>query len=76
MPRRLLRDGKVVVDEWRTLGEAPAADDTALILTFDQWLSERDRWLAHGGHLGVILAPAHQVELLAPDLARFALVGA
>jgi uncharacterized protein (DUF934 family) len=47
-----------------------------LILTFDQWLSERDRWLAHGGHLGVILAPAHQVELLSPDLARFALVGA
>jgi uncharacterized protein (DUF934 family) len=44
MPRRLLRDGKVVVDDWRTLG--------------------------------VILAPAHPVERLAPDLARFALVGA
>jgi uncharacterized protein (DUF934 family) len=76
MPRRLLRDGEVVVDDWRTLDEAPAADDAALILTFDQWLSERDRWLVRGGPLGVILAPAHQVELLAPDLARFALVGA
>ena len=76
MPRRLLRDGKVVVDDWRALSETPAADDTALILTFDQWLSERDRWLVRGGPLGVILAPAHQAELLAPDLARFALVGA
>jgi uncharacterized protein (DUF934 family) len=90
MPRRLLRDGRVVVDEWQYLAEAGAAIDAqmgghppsnagippALILTFDQWLSDREQWLAHRGRLGVILAPVHKAEQLAPDLARFELVGA
>jgi len=76
MPRRLLRDGEIVVDEWRYLGEAAAAADSALILTFDQWLSDREQWLERSGRLGVILAPAHKVEFLVPDLSRFDLVGA
>jgi uncharacterized protein (DUF934 family) len=76
MPRRLLRDGAVVLDDWRTVAEAEVAGGSALILTFDQWQSERDRWALYAGRLGVILAPAHRVELLAPDLGRFALVGA
>jgi len=76
MPRRLLRDGEIAVDEWRYLGEAEAAADSALILTFDQWASDREQWLARGGRLGVILEPAHRVEFLAPDLPRLDLVGA
>jgi len=76
MPRRLLRDGEIVVDEWRYLGEAEAAADSALILTFDQWLADREQWLESGSRLGVILAPAHKVEFLVPDLSRFDLVGA
>jgi uncharacterized protein (DUF934 family) len=75
MPRRLLRDGEVVADEWRTLGDADVADDSALILTFDQWQSDRERWLSRPGRLGVILAPADEVERLAPDLPRLALAG-
>jgi uncharacterized protein (DUF934 family) len=76
MPRRLLRDGVVVADDWRYLGEALDCVDAPLILTFDEWLSDRQRWLLDGRRLGVILAPAHKVELLAADLKRFALVGA
>jgi uncharacterized protein (DUF934 family) len=76
MPR-LLRDGRVVVDDWQTWDDAaPAADDSALIVPFDQWQSGRDRWLARRGRLGVMLAPADEVERLAPDLGRLALVGA
>jgi uncharacterized protein (DUF934 family) len=75
MPRRLLRDGKIVPDDWQTSGEAGDSPGS-VILTFDQWQSDRDRWVLHSGRLGVILAPAHPVELLVPDLARFALVGA
>ncbi len=74
MPRRLLRDGEVVADDWRALNEAQAADDSALMLTVDQWLTDRERWIARGGRLGVILAPQHKVEMLVADLARFALV--
>ncbi len=76
MPRRLLRDGEIALDEWRYLGEPAAAADSALILTFDQWASDREQWLERGGRLGVILAPAHRVEFLAPDLSRLDLVGA
>ena len=82
MPRQLLRDGHIVADDWRYASEAGA--DTAaetgrasgLILRFEDWLSDRARWLARGGRLGVILTPAHAVELLAADLAHFELVGA
>ena len=76
MPRRLLRDGEVVADDWRYLSEVQGPDGGPLILTIDQWLSDRERWIADNGRLGVILAPAHKVELLARDLARFALIGA
>jgi uncharacterized protein (DUF934 family) len=83
MPRQLLRDGRVVEDDWQYLAEtggiAQLTDATAaggLILSFDQWLSERDRWLAYAGRLGVVLLPAHKVERLAPDVSRFELIGA
>jgi len=76
MPRRLLRDGEVVADEWQYLVEAEVAGSEPLILGADQWLTDRERWLAHDGRLGVILAPEHALERLAPDLGRFDLVGA
>jgi len=76
MPRRLLRDGEVVADDWRYLNEAAGAGGSALILSFEQWLSDREGWLAHDGRLGVVLTPAHGVEILVPDLERFDLVGA
>jgi uncharacterized protein (DUF934 family) len=81
MPRRLLRNGQIVEDEWlyAAEAEAQAAGDSALplILSFNQWQAERERFMAHDGRrLGVILSPAEAVELLAPDLPRLALVGA
>jgi len=76
MPRRLLRDGEIVVDDWRTLNETEADGHSPLMLTLDQWLTERERWIARGGRFGVILAPQHKVEMLAADLARFSLVAA
>ena len=74
MPRCLLRDRQIVVDEWRYVAEAAAADP--LIVTFDQWRAEPDTWLARAGRLGIVLAPAHRIEQLAPDLAHFALIAA
>lgn len=76
MPRRLLRDGRVVDDDWLYLTEAAGNRAAPLILTLSQWQNERDIWIDRGGRLGVVLSPAHKVELLVPDLARLALVGA
>ena len=81
MPRCLLRNGQLVIDEWRYVAEG-AAEGAAfnaaapLIVRFSQWQSEPDTWTARGSRLGVLLSPADKVEQLAPHLARFALVAA
>jgi uncharacterized protein (DUF934 family) len=47
MPRRLLRDGEFVFDEWRTASEAAPGDD--LLLSFVEWSAQREQWLARPG---------------------------
>ncbi len=82
MPRQLLRDGRVVADDWTYLADTdanPATPGTTvasggLIIPFDQWQADKATWLADSRRLGVVLQPAHRVESLAPDLARFELV--
>jgi uncharacterized protein (DUF934 family) len=79
MPRRLLRDGRIVDDEWSYVseaGEGAGNAGAAIILTFAQWQNDRDVWIARGGRLGVVLLPAHRVELLEPDISRLALIAA
>jgi uncharacterized protein (DUF934 family) len=83
MPRRLLRDGQVVVDDWRYLTELEAAQSLdaatgapALIIPFERWKTERVRWAVHAGRIGVALQPADTLEQLGADLARFVLVAA
>jgi uncharacterized protein (DUF934 family) len=76
MPRRLLRDRQIVLDDWRYVAEAASDASAPLIVTFEQWQLEPDTWLARGSRLGVVLSATHKVEQLAPDLARFALIAA
>ena len=78
MPRQLLRDGRIVPDDWTYLSAEAAGQGAAggMILTVEQFLAQRAQWLAHDGCLGVMLLPAEKVEQLAPDLARFDLIGA
>jgi uncharacterized protein (DUF934 family) len=76
MPRRLLRDGVIVEDEWLYAAETGGDLSAPIIVGFDQWQTEREQWIARGGRLGVLLLPAHKVELLAPDLPQLSLVAA
>jgi uncharacterized protein (DUF934 family) len=76
MPRRLLRDRQIVVDDWLYVAETAADASAPLIVTFDRWKMEPDTWIARGSPLGVALSPAHKVEDLAPDLEHFSLVAA
>jgi uncharacterized protein (DUF934 family) len=76
MPRRLLRDGGIVVDDWLTTADGEVPEDAPLIVTFTQWQADRERLRARPGRLGVVLAPADEVERLVPDLARLDLAGA
>ena len=74
MPRRLLRDRRIVVDDWHYLDETAEPQQTGLILPFDRWIAERERWLAGDGRIGVLIEPSQAVEQLARDLATLSLV--
>jgi uncharacterized protein (DUF934 family) len=76
MPRRLLRNGSVVLDEWRYVAEAAANSSAPLIVTLAQWQLEPDTWLARGTSLGLVLSSAHRVEQIAADLQHFSLIAA
>ena len=76
MPRRLLRDGSIVDDDWCYLAEGEDNRAASLILTLAQWQTQRDHWIARGGRLGVVLSPAHRVETLSADLSRLSLIAA
>jgi uncharacterized protein (DUF934 family) len=76
MPRQLLRDGRIVDDEWSYLAEAEGNAAAPLILSLSEWQNERGKWLAQDRRLGVILQPAHHVGLLATDLPKLSLIGA
>ena len=76
MPRRLLRDRRIVIDEWRYVAEAADEPAAPVIVTLAQWQLEPDTWLARGSRLGVALSPVHQVEQIAADLRHFALIAA
>jgi uncharacterized protein (DUF934 family) len=76
MPRRLLRNAEIIVDEWRYVAEAAADAAAPLIVTLAQWQLEPDTWLARGTPLGVVLSPAHQVQQIAADIGHFSLIAA
>jgi uncharacterized protein (DUF934 family) len=87
MPRRLLRDGNLVNDDWRYWNEDAAADggtldepgadtDYGLIISYEAWFAERARWLAHAGRLGIVLLPAEDVRPLERDLSALGLIAA
>ena len=71
MQRRLLRDGQIVIDDWRYVAEAAADPSAPLIVTWDQWRLEPDPWLARGSRLGVVLSPEHHVRQWRSDLRHF-----
>jgi uncharacterized protein (DUF934 family) len=74
MPRRLLRDGLIVDDDWSYAAEAEGSAATSLILTLTQWQTDRDAWTARAARLGVVLMPADRVERLAADLPLLSLI--
>ena len=77
MPRRLLRDGRIVVDDWQYLGETGAPESpAALIIPFDRWVGGKETFCRKAGRLGVQIGPAQQVEQLVGDLAALSLIAA
>jgi uncharacterized protein (DUF934 family) len=71
----LIRNGAVIEDRFRVL-----ADDAALpegepvIVSLKRWTVERDTLLARNAPVGVALKSSEAPALLAPDLARIAVI--
>ena len=42
MPRRLLRDGRIIVDDWSYAAEVDGNPAGAVILSVAEWQSERE----------------------------------
>jgi uncharacterized protein (DUF934 family) len=70
----LLRQRKVVADEWVTLGDSVPVDDVPLVVPFAKFFENPDAWRSRKGKLGIRLKPGDKVEDLAPELPRLALV--
>ena len=71
--RHILRQHKLVEDNWRYLGEE-AAESDALIVPWAQLRADPEKWLARSAPLGVRVAPADKVEELKEYLPRLSLV--
>lgn len=73
MPQ-LIRQRKVVADDWRSIDDDPTGRERALIIPFARWQAERDRWWLWDGKLGVRIGPTDPVEALERDFLRVSLV--
>jgi uncharacterized protein (DUF934 family) len=72
MPRLLRRRELVDDDDWRDAESDTAA--RAVLVPFELWLRDRERWLTGDRRLGIVLAPGDDVARLAADLDRIELI--
>lgn len=71
----LIKDGKLVADTFVDASGAETLPPTgAVLVTLDQWRSQRAALLARGTPLGIRLHSDQPPDLIAPDLTHFALV--
>jgi uncharacterized protein (DUF934 family) len=71
----LIKDGKLVADTFADAATAAAIPPTgAVIVNFEQWQAERAALLARGAPLGIRLHSDQSPDLIAADVAHFAVV--
>ena len=70
--RKIIKQREIIADSWRYAEED--ANASAIIVSLTQWQAERETLLASGKKLGVKLAPADKVEVLAADVSKLALI--
>jgi uncharacterized protein (DUF934 family) len=71
---QIIKDKHIVDDTWQHIGDAetiPAGDVT---LSLARWQHEKHTLIHHAGQLGVRLASADDVAVLADDVKRLALI--
>jgi uncharacterized protein (DUF934 family) len=71
----LIKEGRVVVDPWRHLGDEEAlGDDEAATVSLQRWSRDREALYRRNGPIGLRLPNDVTPSTLATDVARFALI--
>ena len=71
----LLKRDRIVDDPWQPVDDdAPLPSGVPAIVTYVRWEKEREALIGRNGELGIVLASDQSPDLIADDLARFALV--
>lgn len=69
------RDGRFQPNDWRFLGaDEPVPAEGGVILSEAQWAANRETLAASNAPLGLVLEPASDLDDVAGDLGRFAVV--
>ena len=76
MPRPLLRDRRIVDDDWRYAADAAHDAAAPLIVEFEEFTQDPAAWRARGSRLGVVLKPEHEVEAVVEHLPHLSLIAA
>jgi uncharacterized protein (DUF934 family) len=71
----LIKNGQLVADEYVDASAADSIPPTgAVIVSLEQWQTQRDALLARGTPLGIRLHSDQSPELIADDVRKFALI--
>jgi uncharacterized protein (DUF934 family) len=76
----LIKDRRIVADNWRLLSRGPAGElpevpeSGDVIVPLALWLGRREDFLAHPGKIGVWLDANEGPEAIAGEVGRFALI--
>ena len=70
----LIKDGAVVDDAWRAVGDDDDLPDGKVIVTLDRWRGARDSLIRRNAAIGVRLRSDQAAAEIAADVDRFAVV--
>ena len=70
----LIKDGAVVDDAWRAVGDDDDLPDGKVIVTLDRWRGARDSLIRRNAAIGVRLRSDQPAAEIAEDVDRFAVV--
>lgn len=71
----LLKDGEVIADPWRRVGDAePLPPHGPVLVSLARWQADRETLVARGAPIGVALKNTEPVAALASDLGRLTLI--
>ncbi len=71
---QIIRNQKVEEDAWRHVSDGDPLAEGSVTVSLKRWLEERDTLIAHGGSLGVRLAPADELGEILADLPHISLI--